>query len=262
MICTIFTIGYLRFLPLFTTEPVLIALLANADFLLFLIGGLVGIANVLLASSAIILVSVVSKHIFKTQKKVLMREKVKNFDSSVWNTTAVFRYEHTKWVHFLTTFNEALSSTFFATYLLGNLGYNAYSFVFIAYNTSDQSPLFRGGYAAWQVLHGCTPLSVATFVVAINQKMYFSEKVIAGILAKKNPEFSGKFCREKWKLPCYLELLNGVKNRQKTRTMALSAGVFGVVEMRSLFEFVLIYIAFLLYFGGVMNREHVTYSNK
>ncbi|KAH9395189.1 hypothetical protein TYRP_020948 [Tyrophagus putrescentiae] len=135
---------------------------------------------------------VVSRQIFKTQQKVLEQEKEKNFGSSVWNSTAVFRYEHTKWVHFLTTFNEALSSTFFATYLLGNLGYNAYSFVFIVYNTSNQSPLFRGGYAAWQVLHGCTPLGVASFVVAINRRMYSSEKVIAGILAKKNPEYSGK----------------------------------------------------------------------
>ncbi len=255
MICTIFTIGYLRFLPLFTTEPVLIALLANLDFLLFLIGGLVGIANVLLTSSAIILVSVVSGQIFKGQQKVLEQEKM-NFSSSVWNTTAVFRYEHTKWVHFLTAFNEALSSTFFATYLLGNLGYNAYSFVFIAYNTSDQSLLFRCGYAAWQVLHGCTPLGVATFVVAINRRMYSSEKVIAGILAKKNPKYSGKkFCREKWKLPCYLELLDGAKGRQRTRTMGLGAGVFGVIEMMSLLEFAFIYVAFLLHFGGLMLRE-------
>ena len=261
MTLTTLAAGYFRFWPLFTTEPLLTALLVNIDFLIFLTNALVGICDVLIAASGIVFVSVISQQDFKNQQKVLKtlknsRKKVR--ENLCFSITAHFRVQHTKTVCFLATFNEALSSPFFASYLLGNIGYNSYSFVFIAYNTSNLSPLIRTGYTLWQLMHGSTPVGVSTFVVAINRRMYSGEKVIAGILAssKKNHP-KKKFYREQWKLPCYLELLDdgGAKSRRRTRTMALSAGLFGVIERRTLLEFALIYVAFLLHFGGLMNGK-------
>lgn len=164
-------------------------------------------------------------------------------------------------VNFLTAFNQVFCAPFFAAYLLGNLAYTAYSFVFIVHNTGRQNPEQRVAYIVWALLNGCTPLGVATFVVAINRRMYSSRSLLMNILAKsaacKNPKSSIKLHREQLKLPFYLELLDdgGARSQQRTRTMALGAGVFGVIERRTMCEFVSIYIAFLLHFGGLMMEK-------
>ncbi len=263
---------YFRFLPLFTNSPLTFALLANLDYIFFLYpASQVGVANLLIVEASIVVISLVSRWTFTSQQSALeviakrvdkqssRKNKKKAKEKILYllvATSATFRAHHTKMVNFLTAFNQAFCAPFFAAYLLGNLAYNAYSFVFIVYNTGRQSPEQRVAYIVWALLNGCTPLAVATFVVAINRRMYSSRSLLMSILTRAfaNRNLKIKLNREQLKLPFYLELLDdgGARSQQRTKTMALGAGVFGVIERRTMCEFVLIYIAFLLHFGGLM----------
>ena len=268
---TSLAIIYFRLLPLFTSESIFAALLANIDYLFCIsTGTLIGITDVFIVVSNIVVISLVSQKTFLNQQvfletilKGVDKQNSKKCQNSLNFTTASsakFRSQHTKLVNFLSTFNQVLCSPFFESFLVGNLAYNAYSFVFIVYNTSHLNLMLRVTYAVWQLLHGCTPIGVATYVVAINRRMYSGRSLLMSILARsaaasKNPKI--KLHREQWKLPCYLELLDdgGARSQQRTKTMALGAGVFGAIERRTMCEFALIYIAFLLHFGGLMTEK-------
>lgn len=280
MTFTTLAIVYFRFLPLFFTHSIPFAFLATIDYLFFGTGALLGIFNVLIFASSIIVVSLVSRQAFKNQREQLKKAtKCKvNTNVNLVNSVATFRTSHTQFARFLATFNRALSAKFFSSFLLGNLAYNAYSFMFIAYNRDHSAgPFFRLAFSCWQVIHAMAPVSVATFVVKINRQMYAAQEVLCALLAtttfqilKTVPSYSSSYSsstskvlsiplfREQWKLSCYLELLDRGENARKTKTMAMTAAIFGVaLERKTMFEFALIYAAFLMHFGGwiVQNKK-------
>lgn len=297
MTFTTLSIVYFRFVPLFYIYSVPYALLATLDYCLFGSGALLGIYNTLIFASSIIVVSKVSRPAFASQRKLLKVEK-RAFEersgggqhssmlalSHLAHSVASFRAGHTHLVGFLATFNRTLSAKFFSSFLLGNLSYNAYSFIFIAYNGKHSvGPFFRLAFSCWQVVHAMAPVSVATYVVKINREMYAAQGLIGDLLAesifqRKNvmlkketsrlpssaslsskvaflspfpPPPSFALLREQWKLSTYWELFDRGESASKSQRMAMTAAVFGVsLEWQTMLQFVLIYGAFLMHFGG------------
>lgn len=261
---------YLRFLPLFTIYSAPFALLSTSDYLLFSSCACLGIYNCLVFSACIITVSLVSRRSFKKQRQQLKQkttaeigvgEKITSTSlSSLVNlasSVATFRAGHTHLVQFLAIFNQTLSGKFFASFLVFNLAYNAYSFMFIVYNKEHSiGPLFRLAFSSYQIMHFGAPFSVATYVLKINRQIYDAQELISGLLAKINFQSSLRsvslpLFREQWKLSSYLELFDKGESSKKTKTMAMTVAIFGfALERKTLFEFVLIYGAFLMHFGG------------
>lgn len=269
---TTLTIVYFRFLPLFLIYSIPYAMLATFDYLIFGTGALLGIYNTLIFASSIIVVSLVSRRSFAAQRQ-LLKSKIaieKRNESSSFSlvnlasSVATFRASHTQLARFLATFNKTISAKFFASFLMGNISYNAYSFMFIAFNRDHSvGPLFRLAFSCWQVAHAMAPVSVATYVVKINRQMYEAQKLISGLLAattfQKNKTssllskvtLSIPLLREQWKLATYFELFDRGESAKKTKTMAMTAAIFGLaLEWQTMFEFALIYGAFLMHFGG------------
>ncbi len=286
------TIVYFRFLGLFTTQPLAIALLVHLDYIFLLTGqAILGVTDALIVAGSIITVSAIARQMFSEQRalltktlnllktgelnpqqlhKTLPKEKLRFKELEVALMLNQFRVNHLKVAHFLVaSLGDALVSPFFASALLGNLAYNAYSFMFIVVYDSQNSgskftPLMRAGFAVWQLMHATAFLSVAAFVVALNRATYACEVLISRILARTSIfhktgdllGYSRRSCqRERWKLAWYGELLDdgGASSRLRTRTLALGAGVFGALERRTMMEFGFIYVAFLLHFAGLIS---------